>query len=153
MPTAPRSFETRLRVAYADTDQMAVVYHANYLVWFERGRTEAMRELGVPYAALEAQGLFLPVVEARVRYLDPARYDDLLVVATTVVALGRARIVFDYRVRREGDAAGHDLVVGSTEHAFVSREGRVLRVPEDLRAVIEPVVAPGGPRAGRGRRA
>jgi acyl-CoA thioester hydrolase len=141
VPTAARRFEIQVRVAYADTDQMAVVYHANYLVWFERGRTEAIRELGLPYAALEARGIRLPVVEARVRYREPARYDDLLTVETTVADLTRARIVFDYRVRRTGDHASGDLVTGTTEHAFVGPEGRVLRVPDDLRAVIEPIVA------------
>jgi acyl-CoA thioester hydrolase len=136
-----RPFLTRVRVAYADTDQMGVVYHANYLVWFERGRTEAMRELGLPYAALEARGLLLPVVEAGVRYHGPARYDDLLVVETVVAALGAARISFHYRVRldRPEDAPG--LVTGFTEHAFVTREGRVTRAPGDARALIEPVVA------------
>lgn len=149
MPQAARRFETRVRVAYADTDQMAVVYHANYLVWFERGRTEAMRELGVPYAALEARGIRLPVVEAHVRYREPARYDDLLAVETTVADLGRARIVFEYRVRRADDAAARELVTGSTEHAFVGPDGRVCPAPDDLRAIIEPIVVRAGPRRAR----
>jgi acyl-CoA thioester hydrolase len=148
MSRAAPPFETRVRVAYADTDQMAVVYHANYLVWFERGRTEAMRDLGVPYATLEARGLLLPVVEATIRYREPARYDDLLVVTTEVAALGAARITFRYGIRRD-EADAPVLVTGTTEHAFVTREGRVTRVPEDLRTRIEPVVARNGSHPGR----
>ncbi|HWP34394.1 MAG TPA: thioesterase family protein [Thermodesulfobacteriota bacterium] len=141
MPRRARAFETRVRVAYADTDQMGTVYHANYLVWMERGRTEAMRELGLPYAALEARGLRLPVIEAGLRFLRPARYDELLVIATTFAALGRVRLRFHYEVRHADRPEGPLLVDGFTEHAFVTPEGRVVRVPDDVRALVEPVVA------------
>jgi acyl-CoA thioester hydrolase len=148
-----RTFRTQVRVAYADTDQMGVVYHANYLIWFERGRTEAMRELGLPYAALEARGVVLPVVEAGVRFRGPARYDDLLVVETVIEGLGRSRIAFRYAIRRDGPDEPV-LVEGYTEHAFLTRDGRVARVPDEARALIEPVVDQGGPRPRRpqGRR-
>jgi acyl-CoA thioester hydrolase len=135
-------------VAYADTDQMGVVYHANYLVWFERGRTEAMRELGLPYAALEARGVVLPVVEAGIRFRGPARYDDVLVIETVVEGLGRSRIAFGYAIRRQGPDEPL-LVEGYTEHAFVTRDGRVARVPDEARALIEPVVAADGSRSRR----
>ncbi len=146
MLRADRTFETRVRVAYADTDQMAMVYHANYLVWFERGRTEAMRELGLPYAALEERGLWLPVVEAGLRFLRPARYDDLLAIETTIGGLGRARVRFAYRIRHADRPRAPVLVEGFTEHAFLARDGRVVRVPDDVRALIEPVVAADGGR-------
>lgn len=148
MLRAGRTFETRVRVAYADTDQMAMVYHANYLIWFERGRTEAMRELGLPYAALEERGLRLPVVEAGLRFLRPARYDELLAIETVVAALGRARVRFAYRIRHADRPQAPLLVEGFTEHAFLARDGRPGRVPDDVRALIEPVVAADG----RGRR-
>lgn len=149
MLQAGRAFETRVRVAYADTDQMGTAYHANALVWFERGRTEAMRELGLPYAVLEARGVLLPVVEAGARFVRPARYDDLLAVETIVGALGRARLRFRYRVRRADDPGSPILIEGFTEHAFIGRDGRVVRVPDDVRALVEPVVSPDGSIARR----
>ncbi len=149
MLQAGRAFETRVRVTYADTDQMGIVYHANALVWFERGRTEAMRELGLPYAALEARGVLLPVIEAGARFLRPARYDDLLAVETVVAALGRVRLRFRYRVRHADGHGSPVLIEGSTEHAFVGRDGRLVRPPDDVRALIEPVVAPDGSIARR----
>lgn len=126
-----------------------MVYHANYLIWFERGRTEAMRELGLPYAALEERGLWLPVVEAGLRFFQPARYDDLLAVETVIAALGRARIRFAYRIRHADRPQAPVLVEGFTEHAFLAQDGRVARVPDDVRALIEPVVAPDGGRRGQ----
>ncbi len=149
MLQAGRAFETSVRVAYADTDQMGIVYHANALVWFERGRTEAMRELGLPYAALEARGVLLPVVEAGARFLRPARYDDLLAVETVVAGLGRVRLRFRYRVRRDDSPGSPVLIEGFTEHAFIDRGGRLVRLPDDVRALIEPVVALDGSTARR----
>lgn len=126
------------RVIYGDTDQMGVVYYANYLRLFERGRCEFMRMLGVPYSEVEAQGHFLPVAEANVRYKRPARYDDLLHIETTLQDLGRARVKFSYRVTR-GD--GDDTTVcaiGETVHACVDKAGKPRRIPEELRALLSP---------------
>lgn len=116
-----------VRVRYADTDQMGVAYHANYLRWFEVGRAEMLRSLGTSYREVEASGLALPVVEARCRYLRPARYDDLLAIETAVAGLGRASVTFAYRIVREPD--GELLASGSTEHCFLDREGRPSRPP------------------------
>jgi acyl-CoA thioester hydrolase len=124
------SFHFLLRVRYAETDQMGMVYYGNYLRWFEVGRAELMRSLGMSYREVEEAGIRLPVVEARCRYLRPARYDDLLAVQTAVAKLGRASVCFEYRVAREPD--GELLARGTTEHCFVDRAGKPMRPPPAL---------------------
>ena len=122
-----------VRVRYPETDRMGVVHHSHYLVWFEMGRTELMRELGVPYGELEDRdGLFFPVVQAQARYHAPARYDEVLTVHTRVAAVRGATVRFDYEIRRS-DAHG-PLTTGFTEHATVGRDGRPLRIPDALRS-------------------
>ncbi|HSW36630.1 MAG TPA: thioesterase family protein [Candidatus Limnocylindrales bacterium] len=112
--------ETLIRVRYKDTDQMGVVYHANYLVWFEIGRTELMRRLGMLYRELEKSNLFLPVLKAYCEYKIPARYDDQLTVLTRIESLQSVRLTFAYEIRREGKL----LAKGYTEHAFINEVGR-----------------------------
>lgn len=124
-----------LRVIYGDTDTMGVVYYANYLRFFEFGRTEYMRARGLTYREVEERGFFLPVTEARCRYQKPAAYDDLLTVETRVVRARGARVVFGYAIRNE---AGDLLAEGTTEHGVLGREGRLVRLPED---VIEALAA------------
>jgi len=120
-----------VRVIYGDTDQMGVVYYANYLRYFEAGRNEFIRAKGVTYRAFEEEhGLSLPVVEAAVQYRQPARYDDLLAVEVRLAEVRRASARFAYRVLR-----GLDLVAtGHTVHACVDRGGRPRRIPENLLA-------------------
>lgn len=122
--------KTTVRVIYGDTDQMGVVYYANYLRYFEAARNEFIRAKGLRYRDFEAQyRLALPVVEAGVRYHAPARYDDLL---TVEIALGEARRAtarFDYRIVRDD---GTLLATGHTVHACVDPEGRVKRMPPEL---------------------
>jgi acyl-CoA thioester hydrolase len=125
---------TRLRVRYADTDQMGVVYYANYLVWFEVARTEWLRESGWTYRDIEQQGLALPVVEAHCEYRRPARYDDEIEVSTVAAAVSPARIRFDYEVRRAGEAA--PLASGHTVHAAVDAGGRPQRLPARVREIV-----------------
>lgn len=126
-----------VRVRYAETDAMGVVYHANYLAWFEVGRTEWLRQQGVPYTEFEARGLFVPVVEVQARYLSPARYDDVLQIETTVSDLSPARVTFAYRISREGVL----LCEGRSNHGFMSREsGRpvaLARKAPDLYTLLE----------------
>jgi acyl-CoA thioester hydrolase len=122
-----------LRVRYADSDQMGVAYYANYLVWFEVGRTEWLRSRGYAYRDLEARGVFLPVTEAGCRYLAPSRYDDVLHVVTRVGRLGRAVVRFEYRVLRED---GTLAATGFTEHCFLSRQGKPVRAPEEIARVL-----------------
>lgn len=123
---------TRLRVRYPETDRMGVAYHANYLVWFELGRTELMRELGCAYGELEERAsIFFPVIELGVRYLASARYDEDLEVRTRLAAVGAARVRFEYRLVRP--VSSQVLATGFTEHAAVGRDGRPLRLPSELR--------------------
>ncbi|MFI5369926.1 MAG: acyl-CoA thioesterase [Candidatus Eisenbacteria bacterium] len=124
-----------LRVRYGDTDQMGFAYYANYLRWFEIGRAEMMRDLGMSYQRVEDElGVTLPVVEAACRYRRPARYDDTVVIETAVADLKRASVRFAYRVVRED---GELLAEGHTEHCFLTREGRPTRMPRELETLIE----------------
>jgi acyl-CoA thioester hydrolase len=120
--------EIRLRVRYAETDQMGVVYHANYLVWMEMGRVELCRELGVRYRDMEEQdGVLLTVAEASCRYLSPARYDDEILVRTSVARVSTRLLGFAYEIRER--SSERLLVTGSTTHVFCSRELRPCRLP------------------------
>jgi acyl-CoA thioester hydrolase len=127
------------RVIYGDTDQMGVVYYANYLRWFEMGRTELLRQIGVLYASVEAAGLFFPVMEISCRYHKPARYDDEITVATTLTALGRATLVFGYKITRKND--GQLLAEGWTRHACVDHRGKVSKIPSGLETLLKPARA------------
>jgi acyl-CoA thioester hydrolase len=120
---------TQLRVIYGDTDQMGVVYYANYLRFFEAGRTEFLRAKGMRYRDVEERHrVQLPVTEAAVRYQSPARYDDLVTVETSLSEVRRASARFSYRVLR-GDEV---LATGHTVHACVDAGGRVQRMPAEL---------------------
>ena len=126
--------ETTLRVRYAETDAMAVVYHTNYLVWFEVGRGEYSRSIDADYRQWEEQGLFLPVVELSCRYLSPARYGDLVVVATWVDQVRSRGLTFGYEARLHDN--GRVLVTGRTTHVCVDRSGRVLQIPAQWREAM-----------------
>jgi acyl-CoA thioester hydrolase len=124
-----RVSEIRLRVRYAETDQMGVVYHANYLVWMEMGRVELCRELGIRYRDMEEQDdILLSVAAASCRYIYPARYDDEIVVQTTVARATTRLLEFGYEIREA--LTGRVLTTGSTTHVFCSRELRPCRIPE-----------------------
>jgi acyl-CoA thioester hydrolase len=124
-----------VRVRYPEVDRMGIAHHRNHFVWFEIGRTELMRERGLAYAAIEAQGLFLPVIEAACSYHAPARYDELLRVRTALRMLGAVRATFAYRLERESD--GRLLATGTTVHAAVDRQGRPRRLPATLKTLLE----------------
>ena len=124
-----------VRVRYGDTDQMGFAYYANYLRWFEIGRAEMLRDLGMSYRAVEEAGIQLPVLEALVRYLEPARYDDAVAIETGVAELRRASVRFGYRVVRETD--GRLLAWGHTEHCFLGRDGRPTRPTEALARLMD----------------
>jgi acyl-CoA thioester hydrolase len=126
-----------VRVRYAETDQMGVVYYANYFVWFEIGRTDLLRSLGGSYREMEADGLTLPVIQASCEYAAPCRYDDELVVVTEGRLLSPIRVAFTYAVERpDGVVAAR----GRTEHAAIARDGRARRLPA---AVRDALAAPG----------
>ena len=128
--TSPRSI-SRVRVRYAETDKMGVVYYANYLVWFEVGRTDLLRESGWDYREMEKEGYALPVIEAHCTYREPAKYDDVLDVRTTGMLLSPVRVRFTYEIVRAADAAM--LATGTTIHATLDRAGRPCRLPERVR--------------------
>jgi acyl-CoA thioester hydrolase len=119
------------RVLYGQTDQMGVVYHANYLAFFELGRTELLRAAGLPYADLEKRGVFLVVTEAGCRYRSGARYDETLRIATRVAALGKATVRFAYSVLGED---GRLVAEGHTELATVNASRKPIRLPDDVAA-------------------
>jgi len=128
------SHETQVRVRYGETDQMGYVYYGDYAEYFEVGRVEALRSLGFPYRRLEEEGVMLPVRELHTMYHQPARYDDLLTVRTTITALPSVRIVFGYEVRNE---VGALLCEAETTLVFVDRTTmRPRRAPDDLVAVL-----------------
>lgn len=120
----------RVRVIYADTDAMGIVYYANYLKWFETGRTELMRSMSISSSDLEASECYLPVSEAYCHYLSPARYDDVLTIETEIAYIGRASIRFNYAVVDE--SSERKMAEGYTLHAFTDEEGRIKRIPADI---------------------
>ena len=124
--------EISYRVPYADTDQMGVVYYANYLIYFERVRNELLREHSIPYTELEAQGVMLPVVEAYCKYISSAHYDDLLTIRGWVDQIKGVRIKIACEVLR-GDER---LMLGHTVHACMSPEGRLVRPPQELKIFL-----------------
>jgi acyl-CoA thioester hydrolase len=148
VPTASRTTSrSQVRVRYAETDQMGVVYYANYFVWFEIGRTDLLRAIGGTYRELEASGILLPVIEASCEYLEACHYDDELTIETTGRVLSPVRVEFAYTVLRARD--GIRAAIGRTVHAALNRAGRPTRLPADVRAALE---GPAPPDAARARR-
>jgi len=111
---------TEIRVRYADTDKMQFVYNGKYLEYFEVGRTELLRNTGLPYAELENAGYQLPLIEANVKYKSPGRYDDVLLIEAVVDTLKSAKVRIDYKVTRKG--TGELIALGYTEHMFINSE-------------------------------
>jgi acyl-CoA thioester hydrolase len=123
------TIETRFRVRYAETDQMGVVYHANYIVWMEIGRVEYCRAIGLRYRDMEEQdGVMLAVAKAECRFVQPARYDDEVVVATTIAKAHPRLVTFHYTIRLGED--GKLLAEGETTHVFCNRKLEPRKLPE-----------------------
>jgi len=132
-----QTYTTTARVIYGDTDNMGIAYHANYFRWFEIGRSEMFRSLGLAYREIEKRGIFLPVSEVGCKFLAPVRYDDLLVIETALDPAVRGGMKFDYRIfKKEDDTV---LARGFSKHACMNREGKVVRPP----AFIMDLVADG----------
>ena len=131
--SSPPSTST-VRVRYAETDKMGVVYYANYFVWFEVGRTDLLRASGWTYRDMETEGFGLPVIEAQCTYREPAKYDDEIDVRTRGEMLSPVRVKFSYEVVRAADAA--TLATGTTVHVTLNRQGRPCRLPERVRAML-----------------
>jgi acyl-CoA thioester hydrolase len=123
-----------VRVRYAETDQMGVAWHGNYLAWFEVGRTDLLRRHGMTYRELEADDVYLPVTEVGVRYHRSALYDDQLEIRTQLESLSGARVRFAYEVHRTGQEG--PIATGFTSHAAVDSRGRPRRLPAGLRQVL-----------------
>jgi len=121
--------ETRLRVRYAETDQMGVVYYSNYFIWMELGRAEYCRAMGLRYKDMEAnEGILLAVVDAHCRYLSPARYDEEIAVTTWISMASRRMVEFKYEIR--DPAAGRRIAHGETKHIFLNRDLKPVKLPE-----------------------
>jgi acyl-CoA thioester hydrolase len=124
---------TKITVRYSETDQMGVVYYANYLVWFEVARTDFFKNAGVDYNLLEKdRKIYLPVAESYCRYKSPVKYDDTVSVVTTLTKLEKIRITFEYEIVHENRVKA----VGKTKHAFVDKIGKPIPVPEDIRELL-----------------
>jgi acyl-CoA thioester hydrolase len=125
---------SHVRVRYAETDRMGVVYYANYFVWFEVGRTDLLRQSGWSYREMEVDGFALPVIDAQCAYVESARYDDDLEVRTVGTMVSPVRVQFRYEIVRASDGAR--LATGSTVHATLDRRGRPCRLPERVRTLF-----------------
>jgi acyl-CoA thioester hydrolase len=127
------------RVRYAETDQMQVVYHSNYLIWCEIGRTEFIRSVGTPYAELERQNVTLAVIEASLRFHSAARYDNLIRVTTTISEVRSRTLTFDYIISNA--ETGEKLVSASTKLVSLTRDSRLTTLPENLRKILQNVAS------------
>ncbi len=130
--------ETHIRVRFDEVDTMGVVHHPRYLVYFEVARTAFLRDAGLPYAGVMGAGVHLAVIEASTRYLRPARYDEELIIRTTLVEVGRTRIRLEYEVVRGDDV----LATGATRHGAVGDDGRARRLPPNTREVLRAAAQP-----------
>jgi acyl-CoA thioester hydrolase len=127
---------TTIRVRYADTDAMKFVYYGKYFEYFEQGRSELLREIGMPYTEIEKQGILIAVVEANAKYRKSARYDDLLTVETSVSEMPVARIRIEYRIMLEGET--DPIVEGYTVHSFLNEStGRPTRAPAQFVQILQ----------------
>jgi acyl-CoA thioester hydrolase len=123
-------FITQTRVRYSETDQMGYCYYGNYAQFLEIGRVEALRHLGFRYKDMEEQGILLPVLDFQIKYISPAKYDDLLTIETTIVAVEGTRIIFDYQIKNEMDFT---IATASTTLVFVAKESmRPMKAPENI---------------------
>ena len=138
--------ETSVRVRYGEVDRMGFVYHANYLPYFEIGRTEFLRSQGNTYRALEESGTLLVVADTGLRFLRPAGYDDTLLVRTRLVELSGVRIRFEYEIHRPADRTF--IASGHTTLASTDLTGRPIRIPAPVRALLEAVLEAPPPAAG-----
>lgn len=121
--------DCEIRVIYGDTDAMGIVYHANYIVWFEKGRTEWLRQVGYPYKKMEEQGVWLPVSKVEAEYKTPARYDDRLIIKTGIQKLKGATVVMEYTIVNAD--TGEVCVTGTTTHPITDPNLKPLRVKRD----------------------
>jgi len=132
---SPRFHEAKIRVRFAETDQMGVVYHSNYLIWMEVGRVEYCRARGMRYRDLEAEGVLLTVVEAHCRFIAPAKYDDEVIVRTWVEQANPRMVLFAYEITEAESAKV--LATGVTKHFFCGKDGKLRKLPAEHMALFE----------------
>ncbi len=125
----------QLRVRYAHIDKMGIVYHSRYLEWFEAGRNELFRDLKIPYAEMEQRGISLPVVEAFLKFVKPAKYDELINIITTLYDIPRAKVKIFYKIFNEHFS--NLLVEGYTVHAFINSNNKPTKIPLWLKEILE----------------
>ncbi|WP_339134333.1 MAG: thioesterase family protein [Candidatus Electrothrix sp. GW3-4] len=132
-------FRVQYRVIYGDTDSGGLVYNANYLRFVEMGRTELMRNWAMPYSDMERQGIILPVTESYLRYKAPARYDDLITIATALAEIKFVSLRFHYRITRWEEEQNREqlLAKGFTNHACINRQGKLMSFPDNIREAIQ----------------
>jgi len=118
--------ESKIKVRYVETDQMGIVHHSNYYPWFEVGRTEFIKKIGMTYSDMEAQNVMLPLVESSCKYIIGAKYEDELTIQTWIEELTEVKVIFRYQVVRDFD--NKIIAKGSTIHAFVNKEFRVMNL-------------------------
>ena len=130
-------FETNIRVRYAETDQMGYVYYGNYAAYYEVARVEFLRSLGFTYKSLEAQGVMMPVLENKSKYIRPAKYDDLLTIKVSIKKMPLNRITFDYEIFNEHKKLIH---IGETILAFVDmKNGKACDAPNAIVSILKPL--------------
>ena len=134
-PSPPDAVEISFHVRFAETDQMGIVHHTNYIIWFEESRSAYMRARGTSYTAFAADGLELAVSKVQARYLAPARYDRLVTVCCWVEQMQSRKMRFSYRIY--DTASGQTLVTGFTDHICITPEGRVARIPDKWRHMLK----------------
>jgi len=127
---------TKIRVIYADTDALGIVYHTNYIKWFEIGRGELLRELGIPYSQIENMGYYLPLTEVNCHYLCPAIYDQIVLIETQIIFVTRASIKFRFLIWDEKQEK--TLVEGESVHACINKQGKIVRIPREITEQIDP---------------
>jgi acyl-CoA thioester hydrolase len=134
----PRAVEHRIRVRYSETDRMGIVYHANYIVWFEIGRTEFCRAAGLPYRAMEEEGILILVTGVDCKFRRSARYDDDVTITTRMGEIGSRGLSFFYEIRKTD--GGELLAQGSTRHLFADTQNRPIRIPDHVRRIFRAFV-------------
>jgi acyl-CoA thioester hydrolase len=142
-----KNYETLIKVRYGETDAMGIAHHGSYLSWLEVGRVEFMREMGLNYTEIEDRGLALPVIEARLRYLKPALFDEEISVKTVCISLTETRIVFGYLIHKEEKNSDNEkkrplIAHGYTVHAILGRNGRPCRIEKDIKSILEDLLVP-----------
>ena len=122
--------ETKFIVRYAETDQMGIVHHSNYAVWFEAGRTDFLKKAGVSNTSIEAKGVLLPLYEMSCHFKSPAKYEDEILVITRLISISRVRLQFSYRIVNAGNSK--ILATGETKHAWTNKELKPINAPKEI---------------------